>query len=99
MITRHPFDVPTDPVARARADQYDDPFNQYQVPAAVLRFRQGFGRLIRDRRDRGVVAVLDRRLWEKRYGRQFVDSLPRCTRFRGPTGAVARAVEDWLARG
>jgi DNA polymerase-3 subunit epsilon/ATP-dependent DNA helicase DinG len=99
MITRLPFDVPTDPVARARADQYDDPFNQYQVPAAVLRFRQGFGRLIRDRRDRGVVAVLDRRLWEKRYGRQFVDSLPRCTRFRGPTGAVASAVEDWLARG
>ena len=98
MITRLPFDVPTDPVARARAEQYDDPFNQYQVPAAVLRFRQGFGRLIRDRRDRGVVAVFDRRLWEKRYGRQFIDSLPRCARFKGSTAEVAAAVEEWLAR-
>jgi DNA polymerase-3 subunit epsilon/ATP-dependent DNA helicase DinG len=99
MITRLPFDVPTDPVARARAEQYDDPFNQYQVPAAILRFRQGFGRLIRDRRDRGVVAVFDRRLWEKRYGRQFIDSLPTCTRFKGPTSEVARRIEEWLARG
>lgn len=99
MITRLPFDVPTDPVGRARAEQYDDPFNQYQVPAAILRFRQGFGRLIRDKRDRGVVAVLDRRLWEKRYGRQFIDSLPPCTRFRGSTDEVAAAIEDWLSRG
>jgi DNA polymerase-3 subunit epsilon/ATP-dependent DNA helicase DinG len=99
MITRLPFDVPTDPVARARAEQYDDPFNQYQVPAAILRFRQGFGRLIRDRRDRGVVAVFDRRLWEKRYGRQFIDSLPPCTRFKGPTSEVARRIEEWLAGG
>ncbi|GIW12867.1 MAG: DNA polymerase III subunit epsilon [Tepidiforma sp.] len=98
MVTRLPFDVPTDPVARARAEQYDDPFNQYQVPAAILRFRQGFGRLIRDKQDRGVVAVLDRRLWEKRYGQKFVDSLPPCTRFRGSTAAVARAIEEWLAR-
>ncbi|MEJ5221115.1 MAG: helicase C-terminal domain-containing protein, partial [Tepidiforma sp.] len=98
MITRLPFDVPTDPVARARAEQYDDPFNQYQVPAAILRFRQGFGRLIRDRRDRGVVAVFDRRLWEKRYGRQFIDSLPPCTRFKGSTREVAAAIEAWLDR-
>lgn len=98
MITRLPFDVPTDPLARARAEQYDDPFNQYQVPAAILRFRQGFGRLIRDRRDRGVVVVFDRRLWERRYGRRFIESLPRCTWFKGSTPAVARAIEEWLAR-
>uniref|UniRef100_UPI002ADD681E ATP-dependent DNA helicase n=1 Tax=Tepidiforma sp. TaxID=2682230 RepID=UPI002ADD681E len=96
MITRLPFDVPSDPVARARAEQYPNPFIDYQLPTAVLRFRQGFGRLIRHRDDCGVVAVLDRRLWEKRYGRAFIEALPECSRVAGPPRAVARAVAEWL---
>jgi len=98
MITRLPFGVPTDPVFRARSEQYDDPFGQYSLPAAILKFRQGFGRLIRDKTDRGVVALLDRRAWEKRYGKQFVDSLPGCTRLKAPVDVVARHAREWLAQ-
>jgi DNA polymerase-3 subunit epsilon/ATP-dependent DNA helicase DinG len=97
VIARLPFAVPTEPVTRARAAQYDRPFEQYTLPHAVLRFRQGFGRLIRDRDDYGVVAILDRRIYEKPYGQVFVDSLPPVTRFRGTTEAVAEQVRQWLA--
>src|SRR5207302_9411250 len=62
MVTRLPFAVPTDPVYAARAEQFDDPFRLYAVPQAVLRLKQGFGRLIRSRTDRGAVIVLDRRI-------------------------------------
>lgn len=98
MITRLPFGVPSDPVFKARSEQYDDPFGDYSLPAAILKFRQGFGRLIRDKDDRGVVALLDRRVWEKRYGKQFVDSLPPCTRLKAPVEVVARHAMEWLER-
>ena len=62
VITRLPFAVPTDPVFAARSELYDDPFNEYMVPRAVLRFKQGFGRLIRSWSDRGVVIIMDRRV-------------------------------------
>lgn len=96
IIARLPFAVPTDPIYKARSEQYDNPFAQYALPAAILRFRQGFGRLIRDREDRGVVAVLDRRIWEKGYGNDFVKALPDCTKFRGTTDAVAERAREWL---
>ena len=98
IITKLPFGVPSDPVFKARSEEYADPFNQYSLPLAVLKFRQGFGRLIRGKEDTGVVAVADRRLWEKRYGRTFLDSLPPCTRFRGSVDEVAAASREWLAR-
>ena len=78
VIARLPFAVPSDPVFAARAETYDDPFQHYAVPDAILRFRQGFGRLIRSRSDRGVVAIFDSRLVSKRYGREFLESLPDC---------------------
>ncbi|MGE0598080.1 MAG: helicase C-terminal domain-containing protein [Dehalococcoidia bacterium] len=96
MIARLPFGVPSDPVFRARSEQYDDPFGQYSLPAAILKFRQGFGRLIRDKDDRGVVALLDRRVWEKRYGKQFIDSLPACTKLKAPADTVAMHAREWL---
>jgi DNA polymerase-3 subunit epsilon/ATP-dependent DNA helicase DinG len=98
MIARLPFGVPTDPVFRARSEQYDDPFGQYSLPAAILKFRQGFGRLIRDKTDRGVVALLDRRVWEKRYGKQFIDSLPPCSKLKASIDVVARNTREWLAQ-
>ncbi len=97
IICRLPFSVPTDPVQRARAEQHDNPFGQYSLPSAILRFRQGFGRLIRDREDRGVVAVLDRRIYEKSYGKDFVSALPRCTTIRADTETVALRAREWLA--
>ncbi|MBI2764616.1 MAG: 3'-5' exoribonuclease [Chloroflexi bacterium] len=96
IIVKLPFPVPSDPVHRARSEQYDSPFGQYSLPAAILKFRQGFGRLIRDREDRGVVAVLDRRVFEKSYGKQFVSALPPCTRIRATAEVVAERTREWL---
>src|SRR5205814_10444737 len=80
IIDKLPFASPSDPVTAARIDAIrargGDPFADYQVPLAILALQQGLGRLIRHRRDRGVLAVLDPRLRTKGYGRRFVDSLP-----------------------
>jgi DNA polymerase-3 subunit epsilon/ATP-dependent DNA helicase DinG len=76
VLVRLPFAVPNDPIVAARSETFDDPFYNYQVPDAILRFRQGFGRLIRSKTDRGVVLVLDKRVTSKGYGRLFLESLP-----------------------
>jgi ATP-dependent DNA helicase DinG len=80
IIDRLPFAVPNDPVVAARIRAIDsdggNAFFDYQVPAAVIALKQGFGRLIRSVKDRGVLALLDNRLLKQRYGRTFVDSLP-----------------------
>ena len=55
-----------------------NPFNEYQIPEAVIKFKQGFGRLIRSKQDSGIVVVLDPRIKTKPYGRVFVNSLPKC---------------------
>jgi DNA polymerase-3 subunit epsilon/ATP-dependent DNA helicase DinG len=95
-IVKLPFDVPSDPIVAARSETFEDPFNQYSLPEAILRFRQGFGRLIRTQFDRGVVAVLDRRILTKRYGQAFRDSLPTCTVKIGTLNALPRAASQWL---
>jgi len=78
MIIKLPFDVPTDPIIASRAETFENPFSEYTLPEAILRFRQGFGRLIRTQSDRGVVAVLDRRVRSKQYGQYFLQSIPQC---------------------
>ena len=97
VIVRLPFAVPTDPIYQARSALYDEPFDQYAVPQAVLRFRQGFGRLIRSKTDRGVLLVLDRRLRGRRYGEVFLRSLPRCTLRELPAREMPGAIEQWLS--
>jgi DNA polymerase-3 subunit epsilon/ATP-dependent DNA helicase DinG len=97
-IAKLPFNVPSDPVFAARSETFDDPFLEYAIPEAVLRFLQGFGRLIRTTSDRGVVAVFDRRLVSRQYGSVFVDSLPEPTVMRGPTTMLAKAAAQWLDR-
>ena len=80
IIDRLPFEVPSDPVVAARVHAIDaeggNAFYQYQVPAAVITLKQGFGRLIRSLHDRGLLALLDNRILKKAYGRVFVESLP-----------------------
>lgn len=98
VIAKLPFSVPTDPIVAARSETFDDPFGEYAVPQAILRFRQGFGRLIRSKTDRGVVLVLDRRLQTKSYGRAFLDSLPQCTTWRGPIAQLPQEAREWLTR-
>jgi ATP-dependent DNA helicase DinG len=96
VITRLPFSVPTDPIFAARSEKYTDSFNAYAVPDAVLRFRQGFGRLIRTKSDRGIIAVFDSRIINKSYGNVFLDSLPECTVKTGSLENLAAAATDWL---
>ena len=96
IIVKLPFDVPSDPIVAARAETFDDPFSEYSLPEAILRFRQGFGRLIRTQSDRGVVAIFDRRVMTKRYGRLFTDSLPTCTTRVGPVSELPQLAVKWL---
>ena len=80
IIDKLPFATPSDPVVAARVEwiisQGRSAFAEYQLPQAAILLRQGFGRLIRTRRDRGIVAVLDPRLSSKPYGKVFLRSLP-----------------------
>ncbi len=96
VIAKLPFDVPSDPIVASRAETFEDPFFQFSLPEAILRFRQGFGRLIRTQSDRGVVAILDRRVLSKRYGKIFIESLPTCTIHVGPMSDLPRTAENWL---
>ena len=80
IIDKLPFASPADPVVQARIErlrnQGGNPFQEYQVPVAILMLKQGLGRLIRSASDRGILAVLDSRLVERPYGRRFLESLP-----------------------
>ncbi len=96
VMARLPFAVPSDPVFQARSELYDDPFAQYAVPQAALRFKQGFGRLIRRKTDRGVMVMLDGRVHSKQYGRAFLRSLPACTIHRVPLRQMPGIVAQWL---
>lgn len=97
IIDKLPFANPSDPLVRARLQLLDErggnAFSDYTLPQAALTLKQGFGRLIRSRDDRGVVAILDSRLASKRYGKYFLDTLP-------PAPVVWRAadVRDWWKR-
>lgn len=98
VIARLPFAVPTDPVFAARSETYADHFNAYALPDAILRFRQGFGRLIRRQSDRGIVAILDNRVRTKGYGRSFIDALPECTIVYAPLSQLPGKASQWLER-
>jgi ATP-dependent DNA helicase DinG len=97
VIQKLPFRVPTEPITAARMEALErrgeDPFQGYMLPHAALRLKQGFGRLIRSRLDRGAVVVLDDRLVSKRYGRHLRDSLPDAPLVKGPWDDVRRRLE------
>ena len=81
IVTRLPFAVPEHPVIASRIEAIEasggNAFMDYSVPEAVVKLRQGVGRLIRSAKDKGIVAILDNRVVTKRYGRIFIEALPR----------------------
>jgi len=99
VIQKLPFRVPTEPVTAARLEAVEaagaDPFRSYMLPLAALRLKQGFGRLIRSRSDRGAVLLLDRRIVSRSYGRYLRDSLPEAPLVKGPWVEVERRVAEF----
>lgn len=97
VIHKLPFDVPSDPVFNARSQMFGNPFMEYSVPRAILRFRQGFGRLIRSKKDFGALIVLDNRVLTKDYGKMFLKALPRnVTIEKMKLAEVPEKVKMWL---
>jgi len=101
VIAKLPFLVPTEPVTAARLEMIEaaggDSFNEYLVPLAALKLKQGFGRLIRSRTDVGVVVLLDRRVLSKRYGAALLVGLPPARRVTGPWERVRHEVGEFFA--
>jgi len=102
IITKLPFRVPTEPVIEARAEFIKshgrNAFMEYTIPMAVLKFRQGFGRLIRSKSDFGMVAILDRRVIDKYYGKWFLQSLPECVQLTGTLEELTDASEVFFKK-
>jgi ATP-dependent DNA helicase DinG len=102
IMTKLPFRVPTDPVQKARSEAIErnggNAFMDLSLPEAVIRFKQGFGRLIRHSDDRGAVVVLDARVLAKRYGSMFVSSLPQTRTSFKPLDGLVDDVREFLGR-
>jgi ATP-dependent DNA helicase DinG len=100
VIVKLPFLVPDEPLVAARSERLrrhgDDPFGDYLLPEAVLRFKQGFGRLIRSRTDRGAVLLLDSRLGERGYGAAFRNALPVVPELHPEPVRLVERVVGWL---
>ena len=100
IIVKLPFTVPNDPVFVARAEAIEkrggSSFMELSVPEAVIKFRQGIGRLIRRSDDKGVVVVLDRRIYEKRYGSVFTASMPECKKVYEPLSDITERINSFI---
>ena len=98
IIAKLPFDVPSDPIIAARAATFDNSFAEYSLPEAILKFRQGFGRLIRSKSDRGLVVIMDNRINTKRYGQDFINSIPKCSRTIDSFRNLPTIARKWLGK-
>lgn len=86
-----PFDPPNDPIIYSRGLQYNNSFSEFQLPLAILRFKQGFGRLIRTSKDKGSMVILDSRILQNSYGQKFLESLPKNIRLEyGPAKQIVK---------
>ena len=98
VVARLPFNVPTDPIFAARAELVDNSFNDYALPLAAIRFRQGFGRLIRNETDKGIVAILDRRILSRSYGKVFLESIPETAVAKVTLREIPNEINTWLSK-
>lgn len=99
IIVKLPFQVPSEPIIQARTEAISlkggDPFSDYSLPNAIVKFKQGFGRLIRNRKDRGCVVCLDTRILTKNYGQKFLNSLPECQQAFVETEQLKQKMTDF----
>ncbi len=102
IIVKLPFKVPSDPLIEARSEDLlekgKDPFYHYQLPQAAIKLKQGFGRLIRNRKDRGCILCLDNRLIKKNYGKFFLGTLPKCPLKQLESSAIKQEMIDFYRR-
>lgn len=99
VIARLPFSVPSDPIVQARGDSFEDSFNDFMLPESILKLRQAVGRMDRgDATQRGVIAILDRRMTSKGYGRNFIESLPPYSIVRIPLSEIGTEAARWLGK-
>jgi ATP-dependent DNA helicase DinG len=100
ILVKLPFQVPNEPIIEARCEAITNrggnPFMEFSIPNAIVKFKQGFGRLIRGKKDRGVIVCLDTRLVNKSYGTLFVNSLPPCSRFCAPMEELKVKMKSYL---
>ena len=100
IIVKLPFTVPNDPVFKARSEAIrkkgGNSFRELSVPEAIIKFRQGVGRLIRKNTDKGTVVVLDRRIYEKQYGSLFLANVPECKKYYEPVSKILDIIEEFL---
>ncbi|MED1420106.1 ATP-dependent DNA helicase DinG [Bacillus smithii] len=100
VLVRLPFTPPDDPLFQAKGEalraEGKNPFYHSSLPQAVIRFKQGFGRLIRTERDRGIIIVFDRRITTARYGKAFIQSIPKVPILHASLPEVIQVIEDWL---
>ncbi|MDY5763243.1 MAG: helicase C-terminal domain-containing protein [Treponema sp.] len=100
IIVKLPFTVPNDPVFKARSEAIrkkgGNSFMELSVPEAIIKFRQGVGRLIRKNTDKGIVVVLDRRIYEKQYGSLFLANVPECKKYYEPVSKILDIIEEFL---
>ncbi|MGK5594466.1 MAG: ATP-dependent DNA helicase [Parachlamydiaceae bacterium] len=103
IIVKLPFKVPSDPLLQARAEDLSskgvNPFLNYFLPQAIVKFKQGFGRLIRNKKDRGCIVCLDNRLINKNYGKIFLNSLPECRQIFAPRPLIEKYMIDFYKSG
>jgi len=102
IIVKLPFKVPSEPIIQARSEAISakggDPFFEYSLPTAIVKFKQGFGRLIRNKQDRGCIVCLDTRLINKAYGKQFLNSLPTCNHLYTDSASLKKQMSDFYQK-
>ena len=96
IISKLPFSVPNDPLINARSQKYFEPFLEFFVPDAVRKFKQGYGRLIRSKKDYGSLICADSRILTKNYGDEFIDCIPDYSYIQEPLHEISDHIKSWL---
>ena len=96
IFARLPFQPPNDPLFQARSELYDNAFKDYALPQAIIKFRQGFGRLIRKQNSKGIAIILDKRILTRSYGKEFLKAIPGTSFSNKSLSNIHDQMDTWL---